>query len=100
MNEYLPGKLLMVDNNGNEIEVQGIIGLDKNEKFDNDSLSVGYYTTNQNISFDFTTNMTLSRKKFIKLLMSKGISRNGANEIAKYVLKKNGRYTMIDLLMW
>lgn len=62
MSDYLPGKLLMVDENGNEIEVQGIIGLDKNEKFDNDSLSVGYYTTNPNIFFDFTTNMTLSKK--------------------------------------
>ena len=29
MSDYLPGKLLMVDENGNEIEVQGIIGLDK-----------------------------------------------------------------------
>lgn len=62
MSDYLPGKLLMVDENGNEIEVQGIIGLDKNEKFDNDSLSVGNYITNPNISFDFTTNMTLSKK--------------------------------------
>lgn len=100
MSDYLPGKLLMVDENGNEIEVQGIIGLDKNEKFDNDSLSVGNYITNPNISFDFTTNMTLSKKKFIKLLMSKGIGRNGANEIAKYVLNKNGRYTILDLMMW
>lgn len=101
MSDYLPGKLLMVDENGNEIEVQGTTGLDKNEKFDDDdSLSVGYHITNPNISFDFTTNMTLSRKKFIKLLMAKGIGRNGANEIAKHVLKKNGRYTMIDLLMW
>lgn len=100
MSDYLPGKLLMVDENDNEIEVQGVIGLDKNEKFDNDSLSVGDYTTNPNISFDFTTNITLSKKKFIKLLMSKGIGRNGANEIAKYVLKKNGRYTMLDLMMW
>lgn len=100
MSDYLPGKLLMVDNDGNEIEVQGTIGLDKNENFNNDSLSVGYYITNPNISFDITTSMTLSRKKFIKLLMSKGIGRNGANEIAKHVLKKNGRYTMMDVLMW
>lgn len=100
MSDYLPGKLLMVDNNGNKIEVQGTIDLNESEEFCNYALSVGNYITNPNISFDFTTDMTLSRKKFIKLLMSKGIGRNGANEIAKYVLKKNGRYTMIYLLMW
>lgn len=100
MSDYLPGKLLMVDNNGNEIEVQGTIDLNESEEFCNYALSVGNYITNPNISFDFTTDMTLSRKKFIKLLMSKGIGRNGANEIAKYILKKNGRYTMMDVLMW
>ena len=100
MSDYLPGKLLMVDENGNEIEVQGIISLNENEEFDCEYLSVGDYIPNPNISFDINTSMTLSRKKFIKLLMSKGIGRNGANEIAKHVLKKNGRYTMIDLLMW
>lgn len=31
-----------------------------------------------------------------KLLM---VDEDG-NEIAKYTLKKKGRYTMIDLLMW
>ena len=100
MSDYLPGKLLMVDNNGNEIEVQGTIDLNENEEFNCEDLSVGDYIPNPNISFDFTTNMTLSKKKFIKLLMSKGIGRNGANEIAKYVLNKNGRYTIIDLMMW
>lgn len=100
MSEYLPGKLLMVDNNGNEIKVQGTIDLNESEEFCNYALSVEDYIPNPNISFDITTSMTLSRKKFIKLLMSKGIGRNGANEIAKYILKKNGRYTMIDLLMW
>ena len=44
--------------------------------------------------------MKLTKKKLIKLLMSKGIQRNGANEIAKYLLKKNGKYTMFDLMMW
>ena len=100
MSDYLLGKLSMIDEDGNETEVQGTISLDKNEKFDSDGLLVGNYITNPNISFDFTTSMTLSRKKFIKLLMAKGIGRNGANEIAKYILKKNGRYTMMDVLMW
>lgn len=100
MSDYLPGKLLMVDNNGNEIEVQGTIDLNESEEFNCEGLSVGDYIPNPNISFDITTSMILSRKKFIKLLMSKGIGRNGATEIAKYILKKNGRYTMMDVLMW
>ena len=100
MSDYLPGKLLMVNEDGNEIEVQGIISLNENEEFGCEYLSVGDYIPNPNISFDINTSMTLSRKKFIKLLMSKGIGRNGANEIAKYTLKKKGRYTMIDILMW
>ncbi len=100
MSDYLPGKLLMVNEDGDEIEVQGAISLNENEEFDCEDLSVGDYIPNPNISFDITTSMTLSRKKFIKLLMSKGIGRNGANEIAKYILKKNGRYTMMDVLMW
>lgn len=100
MSEYLPGKLLMVNEDGDEIDVQGTISLNENEEFNCEDLSVGDYIPNPNISFDITTSMILTRKKFIKLLMSKGIGRNGANEIAKYVLKKNGRYTVLDILMW
>ena len=103
MSDYLPGKLLMVDNNGNEIEVQGTITINEEPDlwsiYEKDPLRDTYITYNS-LSIDIDGSMTLSRKKFIKLLMSKGIGRNGANEIAKHVLKKNGRYTMIDILMW
>ena len=104
MSDYLPGKLLIVDENGNEIEVQGAINFN-NENIDicsideKDSL-IDSYITHNSMSIDIDGSMTLSRKKFVKLLMAKGIGRNGANEIAKHVLKKNGRYTMLDLLMW
>ncbi len=43
-------------------------------------------------------NKNLSRKKFIKLLMSKGIQRNEANIIAWEIHKKYGKYTVGDLL--
>ena len=33
MSDYLPGKLLMVDENGNEIKVQGTIDLNESEEF-------------------------------------------------------------------
>lgn len=40
----------------------------------------------------------LSRKKFIKILMSKGIQRNEANKIAWEIHQKYGKYTVGDLL--
>lgn len=98
-----PGKLLVVDENGNEIELRGTISVNEEP----DLLGIGEKDilsdcsiTNNSLSVDITSGFGLSKKKFVKMLMSKGIGRNGANEIAKYVLKKNGRYTMLDLMMW
>ena len=42
---------------------------------------------------------TISRKKFIKLLMSRKIQRSAANELAKYFLNKRGYYSYIDLFL-
>lgn len=103
MSDYLPGKLLMVDENENEIEVQGTISINEEPdlwSIDEKDPLRNTYITHNSLSIDIDGSMMLSRKKFIKLLMSKGIGRNGANEIAKHVLKKNGRYTMMDVLMW
>lgn len=98
-----PGKLLAIDEYGNEIELQGAITFNEEPNLlsfnEEDPLS-DCLITNRSLSVDITSVMKLSRKKLIKLLMSKGIGRNGANEIAKYVLNKNGGYTMIDLMMW
>lgn len=97
-----PAKLMLVDENGNQTELQGTIEL---EEIDTNSISEidpykGVSATQVSMSIDITNSMKLTRKKLIKLLMSKGIQRNGANEIAKYLLKKNGEYTMFDLMMW
>lgn len=103
MSDYLPGKLLMVDENGNEIEVQGTISIDEEPdlwSIDEKDPLINTYIMHNSLSIDIDGSMMLSRKKFIKLLMSKGIGRNGANDIAKYVLNKNGRYTILDLMMW
>ena len=94
MSDCLPGKLLVIDENGNEMDVQGTVTIDEKVP------SLDGYVTHNSMSIDIDGSMILSRKKFIKLLMAKGIGRNGANEIAKHVLKKNGRYTMMDVLMW
>lgn len=39
---------------------------------------------------------TVSRKRFVKLLMSRGFQRNEANQIAWEVHAKNGKYTLMD----
>ena len=96
-----PSRLFMVDDKGNEIELQGTINF---EELDLNSDELDPYknisVTELSMSINIEKSETISRKKFIKLLMSKDIQRNGANEIAKYVLKRNGRYTLFDLLMW
>ena len=41
-----------------------------------------------------------SKKRAVKLLMAKGIRRNGANEIVQYLLKQHGKISEFDILMW
>lgn len=97
-----PAKLLMVDENGNECELNGTIELaelDTNSISENDPYK-NVSTTELSMTINIDSSVKLTRKKLIKLLMAKGIQRNGANEIAKHVLKKNGKYTMFDLLLW
>lgn len=102
-NELKPSKLLMVDDKGNEIELNGTIEFEEAPILKSISELDPYKSTSvtqfaMNINIDNASKLT--RKKLIKLLMSKGIQRNGANEIAKYLLKKNGKYTTFDLLLW
>lgn len=41
----------------------------------------------------------ITRKRFIKLLMARGIARNGAKDIASYIYKRYGCYNPMHLLM-
>ena len=97
-----PSKLIMVDDDGNEHELYGTIELDELNTNNINEIDPYKNTSITNLSMTINVNgsMQLTKKKLIKLLMSKGIQRNGANEIAKYVLKKHGKYTMVDLLLW
>lgn len=97
-----PSKLLMVDESGNECEVNGTIEF---EEINTNSISEldpykSVSLTQLSMNININSSSKLTRKKLIKLLMSKGIQRNGAYEIAKYLLKKNGKYTTFDLLLW
>lgn len=47
---------------------------------------------------DINFNDKMTRKRFIKLLMSIGIQRNTANELARYSLKKFGYYSSVYLI--
>lgn len=54
-----------------------------------------------NFTHEFSIKIeTITRKRFIKLLMSKGIARNGAKDIASYVRKKYGYYSELHLLFF
>lgn len=101
-NYLKPTKLLMVDNKGNECEIDGTIEfpeVNTNSASELDSYK-SISSTELSMTINISNSKKLTRKKLIKLLMSKGIQRNGANEIAKYLLKKNGKYTIFDLLLW
>lgn len=95
-------KLMLVDENGNQTELNGTIEFEPIVSSSCDELDIYRSTSlveySMNIKINDSTKLT--RKKFIKYLMSRGIQRNGANEIAKYLLKKNGGYTFYDLLIW
>lgn len=41
----------------------------------------------------------ISRKRFIKLLMSQGVQRNEANKIAWEIHRRKGKYTIYDYLL-
>lgn len=41
----------------------------------------------------------ISRRRFIKLLMSQGVQRNEANNIAWNIHREKGKYTFLDYLI-
>lgn len=64
---------------------------------DLDNLNEFKNSLNEGITLSLETT-NISRKRFIKLLMARGIARNGAKDIADYVFKKYGCYNEFMLL--
>lgn len=100
MGEELRGSLVMIDKNGNENRIENVtvkeITRDYNEISEADELKEftvcpNSYTVSLGIQ-------TITRKKFIKMLMARGIARNGAKDIADYIHKKYGYYDINILL--
>lgn len=98
-----PARLVMIDKDGNKSEICGTINEIKVEPeiierddtlFDDRVTSVNNYSSE--CSFEIKS---ITRKRFIKLLMAQGIARNGAKDIAEYVRKKYGQYNPMFLMM-
>lgn len=100
MGEGLIGSLVMIDKNGNENRIGNVIvkeiTRDSNEISETDELKEFTVCPNSyTVSFGIKT---ITRKKFIKMLMARGIARNGAKDIADYIHRKYGYYDINILL--
>ena len=104
MGEMMCGNLTMKTLDGKEIQIENAvineITVEPNtvERFNPDN---SFYE-NEVISNTHELSITvgnITRKRFIKLLMSRGIARNGAKDIASYIHKRYGCYNPMHLLM-
>ena len=100
MNNNMYKPLVSVKTNDGKYEMLGQLEEIRQEEFENTDLKYSEYCVDlKHNEFEMTVSpIQLTRKKFVKILMSKGIQRNGANEIAKYFLKKRGYYSLVDLI--
>lgn len=96
------GKLVMIDEDGKKTEIEGTINeitvepetIERDDTLFDDRMTL---LTNYSSECSFKIK-GMTRKKFIKQLMARGIARNGAKDIADYVHKKYGQYNPMFLL--
>lgn len=96
------GKLVMIDEDGKETEIKGTINeitvepetIERDDILFDDRMT---HLTNYSSKYSFKIKC-ITRKRFIKQLMARGIARNGAKDIADYVHKKYGQYNPMFLL--
>lgn len=95
-NGPLMGKLFVVDKNGDKKE----IATGEVTAVQCDPVELPGKGVEEEYSCECTLNIrTVTRKRFIKMLMSHGIAKNGAKDIADYVHKKYGEYNPMIFLM-
>lgn len=98
-----PARLVMIDKDGNESEICGTVSevVVKPEVIErDDTLFDDRVTSVKNYSSEYNFEVkSITKKRFIKLLMAQGIARNGAKDIAEYVRKKYGQYSPMFLMM-
>ena len=103
MGEQLVGDLVLVTNDGREMRFENatVNCIEENvedryyDSFNNGSNRV----SNMSAELEVTVG-NISKKRFVKLLMGKGMQRNEANEMAKYIRRKYGGYNPIQLIMF
>lgn len=95
-NGPLMGKLFVVDENGDKKE----IATGEVTAVQCDPVELPGKGVEEEYSCECTLDIkTVTRKRFIKMLMSHGIAKNGAKDIADYVHKKYGEYNPMIFLM-
>lgn len=95
-NGPLMGKLFVVDKNGDKKE----IATGEVTAVQCDPVELPGKGAEEEYSCECTLDIkTVTRKRFIKILMAHGIARNGAKDIADYVHKKYGEYNPMIFLM-
>lgn len=93
-------ELMFIDENGNKHKLENATITSITEENNNDeflNVSREKFSNNRSFSIDIQTK-NMSEKRFKKKLMSKGIGRNGAEELARYFYKKYGCYNEINIL--
>lgn len=94
----LMGRIVAIDKYGNESEI--MTGEIKAADCQPVLTGGGRMPTELEGSAECTLEIkTITRKRFIKLLMSHGIARNGAKDLADYVHKKYGEYNSMLFFM-
>lgn len=94
----LMGRIVAIDKYGNESEI--MTGEIKAADCQPVLTGGGRMPTELESSAECTLEIkTITRKRFIKLLMSHGIARNGAKDLADYVHKKYGEYNPMLFFM-
>lgn len=101
MGEELRGTVMMKTVEGKEIILENAIitEITKSEENQFDDFIDDFIRKIDPMSYEVSVKIKpLSKKRFVKLLMSRGMQRNEANEMAKYVLRKYGEYSPTYLM--
>ena len=100
MGEQLVGDLVMVTSDGREMRFENA-SIMKAELLGT-GIDVGdsdFSVSNGSAELEVSVG-NISKKRFVKLLMGKGMQRNEATEMAKYVIRKYGYYNPMQLIMF
>lgn len=103
MGEELTRKLVMISKDGEQREFKNAritsVTVEPHVIAEDDTLCDYCKTRVEDCNYEFNVEIeNITRKRFIKLLMARGMARNGAKDIAKYIHKKYGYYNQTFLL--